>query len=216
MLAKAKAQGQNAQMGDYLFKDISGPEGKPDGKINEQDREILGNGFPSFNYGITLGATYKNWDFTMQMHGVFGQKIFSYSAMRLSNMFSSDDGTCPNILAEAAAAAWSTDNPNGSNTRLSFLDKNYNMRASDAWVKNGDFLKISNIQIGYTLPRKIANKLLLTNARIYLAIQNVACISGYNKYGDPECGQGSVLYTGLDTGRYPMPRTYSFGINVTF
>ena len=216
MLAKAKAQGQNAQMGDYLFKDISGPEGKPDGKINEQDREILGNGFPSFNYGITLGATYKNWDFTMQMHGVFGQKIFSYSAMRLSNMFSSDDGTCPNILAEAAAAAWSKDNPNGSNTRLSFLDKNYNMRASDAWVKNGDFLKISNIQIGYTLPRKIANKLLLTNARIYLAIQNVACISGYNKYGDPECGQGSVLYTGLDTGRYPMPRTYSFGINVTF
>ena len=216
MLAKAKAQGQNAKMGDYLFKDISGPEGKPDGVLNEQDREILGNGFPSFNYGITLGATYKNWDFTMQMHGVFGQKIFSYSAMRLTNMFSSDDGTCPNILAEAAAAAWSVDNPNGTNTRLSFLDENYNMRASDAWVKNGDFLKISNIQIGYTLPRKIASKLLLTNARIYLAIQNVACISGYNKYGDPECGQGSVLYTGLDTGRYPMPRTYSFGINVTF
>ena len=200
-----------AQLGDYIFKDLNG-----DGQINEQDREILGNGFPDLNFGITLGATYKNWDFTMQMHGVLGQDIFSYSAMRLTNMFSSDDGTSPNILKSAAAAAWSTDNPNGTNTRLSFLDENYNMRASDAWVKSGDFLKISNIQIGYNLPRNIAAKLLLQSARIYLSVQNVCCISGYNKYGDPECGQGSVLYTGLDTGRYPMPRTYNFGVNVTF
>jgi hypothetical protein len=90
------------------------------------------------------------------------------------------------------------------------------MRASDAWVKNGDFLKISNLQIGYNLPKDFAQKLLIQSARIYLGIQNLACISGYNKYGDPECGQGSVLYTGLDTGRYPMPRTYNFGVNVTF
>ena len=96
------------------------------------------------------------------------------------------------------------------------LDENYNMRGSDAWVKNGNFLKINNLQIGYTLPREIASKLFIQNARVYFAIQNLACISSYNKYGDPECGQGSVLYTGLDTGRYPMPRTYSFGVNVTF
>jgi hypothetical protein len=152
----------------------------------------------------------------MQMHGVFGQKIFSYSAMRLTNMFSSDDGTAPNILSEAAAAAWSTSNPNGTEARLSYLDENYNMRASDAWVKDANFLKISNIQIGYNLPHDIAKKLLLQSARVYLSIQNVACISGYNKYGDPECGQGAVIYTGLDTGRYPMPRTYALGFNVTF
>ena len=216
MLAKAKAQGQNAKMGDYLFRDISGPEGKPDGILNELDMDILGNGFPSLNYGLNLGVTYKNFDFTMQMHGVFGQKIFSYSAMRLTNMFSSDDGTAPNILSEAAAAAWSTSNPNGTEARLSYLDENYNMRASDAWVKDANFLKISNIQIGYNLPHEIAKKLLLQSARVYLSIQNVACISGYNKYGDPECGQGAVIYTGLDTGRYPMPRTYALGFNVTF
>ncbi len=202
---------EKAKLGDYIFKDLNG-----DGNINEADMTILGNGFPSLNYGLTLGATFKNFDFTLQAHGVFGQKIYSYSAMRLTNMFSSDDGTSPNILTEAANNAWSTSNPNGSEARLSLLDENYNMRASDAWVKNGDFLKISNIQIGYTLPKAIASKVLLQNARIYLAVQNVACISGYNKYGDPECGQGSVLYTGLDTGRYPMPRTYAFGVNVTF
>ena len=215
-LDRALAQGQTAKMGDYIFKDISGPKGVPDGVLNELDMDILGDGFPALNYGLTLGANYKNFDFTMQMYGVFGQKIYSYSAMRLTNMFSSDDGTSPNILKEAAANAWSPSNPNGSEARLSLLDENYNMRASDAWVKNGDFLKISNIQIGYTLPKAISSKLLLQNARIYLAVQNVCCISGYNKYGDPECGQGSVLYTGLDTGRYPMPRTYAFGVNVTF
>ena len=216
MLDKAIAQGQTAKMGDYLFKDISGPEGKPDGILNELDMDILGNGFPALNYGLTLGANYKNFDFSMQMHGVLGQDIYSYSAMRLTNMFCSDDGTSPNILKEAADDAWSPSNTGGSLPRLSILDENYNMRCSDAWVKNGNFLKISNIQIGYTLPKSIASMLLIQNARIYAAVQNVCCISGYNKYGDPECGQGSVLYTGLDTGRYPMPRTYSFGINVTF
>ena len=219
MLDKALKQGQNAKMGDYLFKDLAGggDDGdQPDGILNEQDMKILGNGFPALNYGLTLGANYKNFDFTMQMHGVLGQDIFSYSAMRLTNMFSSDDGTSPNILTEAAKNAWSPNNPNGSEARLSLLDENYNMRASDAWVKNGDFLKISNIQVGYSLPKNLCNKMLLENARIYLAVQNVCCISGYNKYGDPECGQGSVLYTGLDTGRYPMPRTYSVGVNVTF
>ena len=210
-LDRAIAQGQTAKLGDYIFKDLNG-----DGTLNEQDMDILGDGFPALNYGLTLGATYKDFDFTMQMHGVFGQKIFSYSAMRLTNMFTSDDGTSPNILATAAANAWSPENPNGSEARLSILDENYNMRASDAWVKNGDFLKISNIQIGYSLPKSIVSKVLIQNARIYLAVQNVVCISGYNKYGDPECGQGSVLYTGLDTGRYPMPRTYAFGVNVTF
>ena len=216
-LAKAKAQGQDkAKLGDYIFQDISGPEGKPDGVLNELDMDILGNGFPSLNYGLTLGANYKNFDFTLQMHGVLGQDIYSYSAMRLTNMFGSDDGTAPNILKESASNAWSPSNPNGSEARLSMLDENYNMRGSDAWVKNGNFLKINNLQIGYTLPKEIASKLFIQNARVYFAIQNLACISSYNKYGDPECGQGSVLYTGLDTGRYPMPRTYSFGVNVTF
>lgn len=200
-----------AQMGDYIFKDLNG-----DGIINESDMDILGNGFPAFNYGLTLGAQYKNWDFSVQMHGVLGQKIFSYSAMRLTNMFSSDDGCSPNILVESANNAWSPTNQNGTEARLSFIDPNYNMRASDAWVKNGNFLKISNLQVGYTLPKAIAQKCQIQNARIYVAIQNLLCISPYNKYGDPECGQGSVLYTGLDTGRYPMPRTYAAGINVTF
>ncbi len=204
-------QGRMAKLGDYIFEDVNN-----DGVLDEKDMVVLGNGFPKLNYGLNLGASYKNWDFSIYMYGVLGQKIFSYSAMRLSNMFASDDGTCPNILAEVANNAWTTDNPNAEYSRLSMKDLNHNMRASDKWVKNGDFLRISNIQVGYTLPRNIAKKAFLESARVYLSVSNLACISGYNKYGDPEVGQGSVLVTGLDTGRYPMPRTYTLGLNVTF
>ena len=199
------------KVGDYIFEDVNN-----DGTLDEKDMVILGNGFPSFNYGLNLGATWKNFDFSIYMYGVFGQKIFSYSAMRLSNMFCSDDGTTPNILTEVANNSWTPQNPNASYARLSIKDDNHNMRASSQWVKNGNFLRISNIQIGYTLPREIAKKLLIQNARVYLGISNLATISPYNTYGDPEVGQGSVLYTGLDTGRYPMPRTYTMGVNVTF
>ncbi len=199
------------KLGDYIFEDVN-----KDGTLDEKDMCVLGNGFASLNYGLNLGATWKNFDFSIYMYGELGKKIFSYSAMRLSNMFSSDDGTSPRILQEVANNAWTPQNPNAEFSRLSMQDKAHNMRASDKWVKNGDFLRISNLQIGYTLPVDFAKKLLIQNARVYLSISNLACISGYNKYGDPEIGQGSVLVTGLDTGRYPMPRTYTLGLNVTF
>ncbi len=203
-------QNTATQAGDFKYKDLNG-----DGFIDENDMDVLGDGFPGFNFGLNLNATYRNFDFSLYTYGVLGQKIFSYSAMRLSNMYTSDDPT-PNILKEAADDAWSSENPNGTNARLSILDGNYNMRASDAWVKNGNFLKISNIQVGYTLPKDFTKKLLIENARFYASVSNLATISPYNKYGDPECGQGSVLVTGLDTGRYPTPRTFSFGVNVQF
>ena len=203
-------QNSTTQAGDFKFKDLDG-----NGFIDENDMDVLGNGFPTLNYSLNLSATYKNWDFSMYTYGVLGQKIFSYSAMRLSNMFTADDPT-PNILKEAAEQAWSPTNTNGTLPRLSLLDANYNMRASDAWVKNGDFLKISNVQVGYTLPKSLVNKMLLQSVRVYLAASNLFTFSSYNKYGDPECGQGSVLVTGLDTGRYPSPRTFSFGLNVQF
>ena len=201
--------GSGASVGDFRFKDVNG-----DKVIDGNDRVILGNGFPALNYGITVGATYKDWDFSMAMNGVLGQEIFSYSAMRLSNMFASDDQTTVNVLKESYDAAFR--NGEGSLPRLSLLDLNSNRRASDAWVKNGDFFRISNLQVGYTLPKEISKKLSIQKARVYLGVQNLLLLSGYKKYGDPEVGQGSVLYTGLDTGRYPMPRTFMAGLNVTF
>lgn len=196
-------------IGDVKFRDIN-----HDGKIDDDDRQIIGNGFPTLNYGLTLGATYKDWDFSVYMYGVFGQDILSYSAMKLSSMTQLDDQTTPNILKDAYNDAFR--NGSGSLPRLSIGDFSRNTRVSDMWVKNGDFLRISNIQVGYTLPREISDKLFIQKARVYVGINNLLTISGYNKYGDPEVGTGSILFQGLDTGRYPQPRTFMAGLNVTF
>ena len=208
---KSKVNQPGLKVGDIYYADLD-----HNGTIDANDMTVIGNGFPKLNYGLTLNASYKNWDFSLYTYGVMGQDILSYSAMRLSVMKQGDDPSVANILREAYNESF-TNNPNGSLPRLSLLDgESNNSRVSDFWIKSGDFLKISNIQVGYTFPKTWLAPLKLTNARAYLAVSNLACISGYNKYGDPECGQGSVIYTGLDSGRYPTPRTFSFGLNVQF
>ena len=195
--------------GDVKFVDQNG-----DGQIDASDMVVLGNGFPKFNFGLTLNASYKNWDASIYTYGVLGQDILSYSAMRLSTMLADADQV-PNILQDSYDRSF-TNNPDGDLPRLCIQDDVKNTRCSDLWVKNGNFFKINTIQVGYTFPRKLLAPLKITSARASLTVNNLLCISPYNKYGDPECGQGSVVYTGLDTGRYPTPRTYSLGLSVQF
>lgn len=210
-LAKAKAQGQDAQIGDFLFEDLD-----KNGTIDGGDRTILGNGLPKFNFGLNLSASYKNWDFSLYTYGVLGMDILSYSKMRLSIMNPSDDSWTPALLKDSYNNMYSEKNPNGTLPRLTRLDNNKNSRISDAWVENGNFLKISTIQVGYNVPREWLKPIGVNAVRAYLSIQNLCTISPYNKYGDPEVGQGNVIYTGLDTGRYATPRTYMCGLNITF
>lgn len=211
-LDKAKAQGQNAQIGDFLFVDTD-----KNGTLDDNDRVILGNGLPKFNFGLNLSATYKDWDFSLYTYGVLGMDILSYSKMRLSIMNPADDSWTPALLKDSYQNMYNAEtNPNGTLPRLTRLDNNKNSRISDAWVENGNFLKISNIQVGYNVPKKFLSSFGLTAVRAYVAVQNLCTISPYTKYGDPEVGQGSVIYSGLDTGRYATPRTYMCGLNITF
>lgn len=211
-LDKAKAQGQDAQIGDFLFVDTD-----KNGTLDDNDRVILGNGLPKFNFGLNLSATYKDWDFSLYTYGVLGMDILSYSKMRLSIMNPADDSWTPALLKDSYQNMYNAEtNPNGTLPRLTRLDNNKNSRISDAWVENGNFLKISNIQVGYNVPKKLLSSFGLTAVRAYVAVQNLCTISPYTKYGDPEVGQGSVIYSGLDTGRYATPRTYMCGLNITF
>jgi TonB-linked SusC/RagA family outer membrane protein len=207
----AQYQDPQTSTGDFKYKDING-----DGFIDEKDMTILGNGFPKVNFGLNLNASYKHWDLSVYTYGVMGQKIYSYSAMTLSTLFATDNGTVPNILSSAASEAWTPENKSTTLSKLTILDPNKNRRGSDAWVKKGDFFKISTVQLGYNFDKRLLTPLHLESVRLYVSVQNLACFSSYNKYGDPETGHGSVLYTGLDTGRYPMPRIYSFGFNIQF
>ena len=210
-LAKAKAQGQNAKMGDFLFVDTDN-----NGTLDDSDRQILGNGLPSLNFGLNVSASYKDWDFSIYTYGVLGMDILSYSKMRMSIMNPSDDSWTPALLKDSYNDMWSTNNTGAPLPRLTRLDDNKNSRISDAWIENGNFLKISNIQVGYNIPKALLSTIGITAARAYFAIQNLCTISPYTKYGDPEIGQGNVIYTGLDTGRYATPRTFQFGLNITF
>lgn len=196
--------------GDYKFADVNG-----DGHVNDSDRTVLGNGLPDLNYSLNLTAQWRNWDFSMFMYGVAGQKIFSYSAMKMGQLYKNHGGV-NNPLVEYIDNAWSESNPNGTASRFTITDPNGNRRASSAYIKNGDFLKIGNIQLGYTLPQRLMDTLKMTNARLYFAVENVACFSSYNKYGDPEVGTSKVLLQGWDGGRYPSPRIYTFGLNLSF
>jgi len=211
--AKGHTQYQNANTGpgDFKYRDLN-----EDGFIDQKDMTILGHGFPKLNYGLNFNASYRNWDFSVHTHGVAGQDIYSYSAMTLSNIYPGDNQTIPNILTSSSKAAWTKENQSTTMAKLTILDYNYNMRGSDAWVKKGDYFKIDNVQVGYNFDPALLRSVKMEGARLYLSVQNLICISGYNKYGDPEAGHGSVLFTGLDTGRYPLPRIYSVGLNIQF
>ena len=200
---------QNAKLGDIRFVDVNG-----DGTITDADCGVIGDGFPDFNYGINLSAQWKNIDLLISMYGVLGQDILSYAAMN-STLVTSSSSYVPNILKGEYDRTWSSDNPDAANPRLSINDANWNMRCSDFWIRNGNYLKINNIQLGYNFDPALLKDLQLTGARVYFAINNLCTISPYNKYGDPELG-GSILFQGVDAGHYPQPRTYVIGLHLQF
>ena len=121
--------------------------------------------------------------------------------------------------------AWRPNNPTAKFSLVSNKDQNQNQnqRCSDFYVMKGDFLRIQNIQIGYSFPRNLISQLRMESARIYASIENLATITGY-KGGDPEIGgdlttnenQKGILRTGLDAGRYPFPRTFIVGFSIGF
>lgn len=203
-------QQNGTQVGDYKYKDING-----DGHVNADDMTILGDGFPKLNYGINIALGYKNWDATIYGYGVAGMDIFSYSSMKLTQIYRTEGGT-QNTLREYIHGAWSEQNPGAEYPRMTLTDINENRRASTAYIRKGDFFKLANLQIGYTIPSRAAKAVRMDNARVYLSVENLACLSSYNKWGDPEVGNTNIQSTGFDGGRYPYPRTCSLGLNISF
>ena len=197
------------QPGDYKYVDING-----DGYVNDEDRTVLGNGYPKLNYGLNLSAAYKGWDFSLYMYGVLGQDILSYSNAVLTSVFD-DQGGYQNTLADYMVNAWTPENHSTKYPRLTRANPNHNSRVSDAYINNGDFLRISNLQVGYTFPKEWIRHARMESLRIYASVENLATITGY-KYGEPEVGDSNVLRTGFDGGRYPFPRSFVFGLSVQF
>jgi TonB-linked SusC/RagA family outer membrane protein len=206
-------QTASTRPGDYKYRDLNG-----DNYIDDKDREIIGHGFPKLNYGLNAGLSYKNWDLNLYFYGVAGQKILSYAYKNLTTMMIADTGY-RNILKDAAGRAWTPEN-HSNYPRLTKTDANHNVQVSDAYLQNGDFLRLQNLQIGYTFPVERLRPLRLEGLRLYASIENIYTFTGYGA-GDPEIGgnltdNNGVLQTGFDAGRYPFPRSFAFGLSIGF
>ncbi|WP_300724812.1 TonB-dependent receptor [uncultured Bacteroides sp.] len=223
-------------VGDIKYKDLSGPDGKPDGVIDDYDKTNIGSPMPKFTFGWTNTFRYKNFDLSIFLNGSYGNKVMNYLGMQLTHMNSAWANQLNTVNGRAIlepidpnkqypdGSKWYNDitnvrvsNPGASLPRSSIQDPNDNDRMSDRFVEDGSYIRLKNITLGYTFPSKMIKKIGLSNLRVYANIQNLLTITGYDGY-DPEVGastQSANVY-GLDYGRYPSPTVYSFGLNVSF
>ena len=195
----AHATQNGAQPGDIRFADLNA-----DGIINDKDRTEIGDPFPDFTLGWNLSMDYKNLDFNVFTYASVGGDI--YRAYERHSTYTN--------LYAAVLDRWTGEGTSDTEPRVTFVDTNNNRRASDRYVEDGSFVKIKNIQLGYTLPESFNTATGIDKFRMYFQVKNAFTITEYSGY-DPEISSG-VLDTGIDRGSYPQPRVWSFGVNVKF
>ncbi|GHT33526.1 SusC/RagA family TonB-linked outer membrane protein [Bacteroidia bacterium] len=208
----------SAVPGDFRYKDLNG-----NGYLDDNDREIIGNGFSNLDYGLNLSATYKQWDASLYAYGVAGKKVMSLGYAYLNNIRHSEEGY-RNILKEAVGRAWTPENHSNEYARLSIRDNNLNGRISDAFLKSADFFRLQNVQIGYSLNKNQLKFANLDNLRIFGSVENIFTFTNYVGNLEPEGGAGNaginnnnaILLNGFDNGHYPLQRTFTIGLTVGF
>ncbi len=197
----------NAGLGDVIFIDQNG-----DGIIDDNDRVHLGSANPNFTYGFTLSATYKSFDLNAFIQGSQGNEIanYMYSVLYSTNMTEWSN-------SKDMMNRWTPENPNSDLPRVHAGDPNQNNRFSDRYVENGSYLRLKTLQLGYTLPRHISQKVFLSRARIYLSADNLFTSTKYSGF-NPEMGDlwGNPLNAGVDMASYPTPRVFTLGFNLNF
>lgn len=191
-------------VGDIRYKDISGPDGVPDGKITSEDRVLLGNSLPRFQYGGTVNLAWKGIDFSLAFQGIGKQTSYLYTQM--VQPVRDNYGNIPAILDGKYWSPFNTEeqNRNAKYPRLTNTGKTNNYLTSDFWLFDGSYFRLKNVTLGYTLPQKWTNKLHLNTARIYVSASDLFCISDYPKGWDPEMGVSS----------YPITSTILVGLNL--
>lgn len=211
-------------IGDYIFEDVNG-----DGVINSSDETYIGNPWPDFTYGIGNTFSYKGFDLTIFFSGSYGNDVINYSRRFLEDVRANNNllkcaanyaqiGVIDqNLSADDYRNLYVTNSTSTLLPRISASSTNANNRMSDLYVEDGSYIRLQNISLAYTLPKRLIRPLKLQNVKVYMNLQNVYTWTKYDGY-DPEVGAmyGDALMTGLDYGRYPSPRIYTFGLNVQF
>lgn len=188
-----------AKPGDVRFVDLDG-----DGAITDADRTYIGKGTPDFTYGITLQADYKGFDFSMLIQGTQGNQVFDCT--RRTDIKSVN-------LPSYMLNRWT--GPGSSNKYPRFIiGDSKNWQSSDLYVYDASYMRIKNIQLGYTLPENLTKKILISRLRVYVAAENLLTLTKYHGF-DPEISSGGTSL-GIDYGVYPQARTFTAGVNISF
>jgi TonB-linked SusC/RagA family outer membrane protein len=197
----------NPQAGDIRYKDINGPEGVPDGKVDPTyDRTYLGSRIPKYTFGLNLGFKYKNFDFSALMQGTGGVKGFlnNYAGLAFFNL--------GNIQRWQMEGRFDPENPvrNPDYPRLEVItnSRTPNTVLSDFWVIDASYIRVKNLQLGYTFPQNLTNQIGLGSARLYVSGENLFSFNSYREGWDPEINTAGAYY--------PILATYTLGVNVKF
>jgi len=190
---------EGAVPGDIRYLDVN-----EDGLIDGEDRTQIGDPYADFMIGWNLALNYKNFDFNAFVYASVGADIYRAYERNLNytNRFA---GTLDR---------WTGEGTSNSEPRVTFVDTNNNTRVSDRYVEDGSYVRLKNIQLGYTLPEDIYETTGFSNIRFYAQVKNAVTFTDYSGY-DPEISSG-VSDTGIDRGSYPQPRIWSMGVNVKF
>ncbi|HEX5155377.1 MAG TPA: TonB-dependent receptor [Parafilimonas sp.] len=209
-------QGPNVQAGDVAYKDISGPEGKPDGVIDNYDRSFVGSPIPKFTYGLTGNLGYANFDLSIFFQGASGNKLYDQVMTDIEGFYRAF-----NITKDVALNSWTGEGTSNSLPRLSWNGATNNKMPSTRFLEDGSYFRLKNVQLGYTFGKDALSKMNISNIRVYISATNLFTVTKY-KGLDPEMyvsnnslGEGDRA-VGIDWGTYPLARTYTFGVNINF
>jgi TonB-linked SusC/RagA family outer membrane protein len=203
---------RNSRNGTYLG-DIQFMDHDKSGAIDGEDRVFIGNPNPKFTFGFTNNLSYANFDASIFLTGSYGNDIFNYTRVWGEAM----TATAGNQMA-SVKDRWSFENTNTSMPRYVNGDPNDNAGISNRFIEDGSYLRIQNITLGYNFTGLLQRKVrAISRLRAYVTVQNLYTFTNYSGY-DPEVGpvNGNVFLNGIDLGRYPVPRTFTGGINVEF
>jgi TonB-linked SusC/RagA family outer membrane protein len=223
-------QANGIWVGDVKFKDISGPNGKPDGKIDTYDETYIGNPWPKLFGGFTNSFAYKNFDLSILITATFGNDIYNYLAKNNSdpntiyvskNLFVHALDYAQPILDKNGNPALA--NPGTDVPRFSTGPNGNTQRATTKWVEDGSYVRLKNISLSYNLsPSVLSKQNVIKGIKATVGIQNALTMTRYSGF-DPEVGSyvgpnvgADTQAVGLDYGRYPLTPIYTFGINVNF
>lgn len=199
--------GNNYEPGDIKYRDISGPQGVPDGRISpEYDRVVLGSAIPRFTYSFKGNAGYKNFDFSFAFQGV--GKCNGYLSGSARHAFQDMAGYPQKVHLDRYNLE-TNPNPNTSYPRLTYNTSFNQSTFSTFWLEDASYLRLKNVQIGYTLPTELTQKANIQKCRIYASGENLLTITDFFYAYDPETPISSGGY-------YPQVKTFVVGLNITF